>query len=130
MNNLTHLTLSWSVSKGRDTYGYNICHLDDGNTGKRYKCLGGGYDMTGTVFGDWLKDVYQAELQAHRHVVTGMYGARSKDDGSVSLDGAYGFECMLDIARVIGLDVEREYVKKGVNRGNTIGWYVAPAAKE
>lgn len=129
MHNLTHLSLSWSVSKGRDTEGYNICRLDDGNTGKRYKCMGGGYDMIGTVFGDWLKDVYQAELQANRAVVTGMYGARSREDGSVSLDGACGLECMLDIAKAIGLEVEREYVKKGRNRGDTLGWFVAKAEK-
>lgn len=127
--NITHLKLSWSISKGRDTEGYNICRLDDNNTGKRYKCMGGGYDMTGTVFGQWLADVYQAELQAAGSAVTGLYGARSKADGSVSLDGACGLECMLEIAEAIGLEVEREYVKTGRNKGQTIGWYVSMANK-
>ena len=124
MKNITHLKLSWSVSRGRDTYGYNICRLDDGSTGKRYKCNGGGYDMAGTVFGEWLADVYQAELKAAGNVVTDMYGARNYLD-SVQLDGACGLESMLRIAEAIGLEVEREYVKKGVNRGRTIGWYVS-----
>jgi hypothetical protein len=129
MNNLTHLSLSWSVSRGRDTEGYNICRLDDGNTGKRYKCMGGGYDMTGTVFGNWLQDVYQAELQAAGSAVTGLYGARINSEGKVSLDGACGLECMLEIAKAIGLEVEREYIKKGVNRGNTVGWFVQMTSK-
>lgn len=125
--NINHLVMSWSVSRGRDTEGYNICRLDDRNNGKRYKCMGGGYDMVGTCFGDWLKDVYKAELQAAGSAVTGLYGARVREDGSVSLDGACGLECMLEIAKAIGLEVEREYVKKGRNKGQTIGWYVSKA---
>jgi hypothetical protein len=54
--NSTHLNISWSVSRGQDTYGYNICRLDDTRTGKRYHLNGGGYDMIGTVLGDWLED--------------------------------------------------------------------------
>lgn len=130
MFNITHLKLSWSVSKGRDTDGYNICRLDDNNTGKRYKCNGGGYDMVGTCFGQWLADVYQEQLQAAGKVVTDLYGAKVYNSGApnydtrVSLDGACGFESMLKIAEAIGLEVEREYVKKGRNRGQTIGYYV------
>lgn len=45
MKNIKRLALSWSVSRGRDTYGYNICRLDDTSTGERFKCMGGGYDM-------------------------------------------------------------------------------------
>jgi hypothetical protein len=43
----------WTVSRGRDTYGYNICtlYID----GKRVaRCNGGGYDMQGTCLGSWL----------------------------------------------------------------------------
>jgi hypothetical protein len=64
MKHFTHLSLSWSTSRGVDTYGYNIARLDDQNTGKRYRCMGGGYDMGGTVFANWLQDVYQAELRS------------------------------------------------------------------
>lgn len=60
---LTRLDLSWATSRGRDTYGYNIARLDDSTTGKRYKCMGGGYDMIGTCFGDFLQDVYQLRLK-------------------------------------------------------------------
>lgn len=59
-----YLSLSWSTSRGHDTYGYNICRLDAQTTDgmKRYRASGGGYDMTGTVFGNWLTENYQDRL--------------------------------------------------------------------
>lgn len=79
--NINHLRMSWSVSRGRDTYGYNICKLTDGNTGKQYRCMGGGYDMQGTVFGDWLEANYPDRLAAgSRDLYIG-------DDGKI-----YGFK--------------------------------------
>lgn len=57
------LTFKWTVSRGRDTYGYNICSLwVDGN--KVSSCNGGGYDMKGTAFGNWVEEAWQDELQA------------------------------------------------------------------
>lgn len=138
-NQINHLVLSWSVSKGRDTYGYNICRLDDRNNGKRFRCMGGGYDMIGTVFGQWLQENYQEKLQAIKacaHYITdengtvsnprsdSLYGVRWKTDNTVSLDGACGIESMIRIAETIGLEVERDYIKKGQRRGETVGWYV------
>lgn len=41
MQDTNYLSLSWSISRGRDTYGYNIARLDDHATGKRYRCSGG-----------------------------------------------------------------------------------------
>ncbi|QEG08729.1 hypothetical protein [Aeromonas phage 4L372XY] len=138
-NQINHLVLSWSVSKGRDTYGYNICRLDDRNNGKRFRCIGGGYDMIGTVFGEWLQENYQEKLQeikARSHYITdengtvsnprsdSLYGMRWKTDNTVSLDGACGIESMIRIAEAIGLEVERDYIKKGKRRGETVGWYV------
>lgn len=138
-NQINHLVLSWSVSKGRDTYGYNICRLDDRNNGQRYRTIGGGYDMIGTVFGEWLQENYQEKLQeikARSHYITDekgtgsnprsdrLYGMRWKTDNTVSLDGACGIESMIRIAEAIGLEVERDYIKKGKRRGETVGWYV------
>lgn len=116
---LTRLDLSWSVSRGRDSYGYNICRLDDTTTGKRYKCNGGGYDMTGTVFGDWLEDVYQDRVLALAAGDKKFYGLRV-NDGKAHLDGACGIDCMLDVARAIGLEVQRYHNKKGA----TTGWLI------
>lgn len=135
---ITHLKLSWSVSRGVKTYGYSICRLD--SELRRYRCMGGGYDMVGTVFGDWLQTEYQESLQAwarkqpiepaYSHVtgywrIKSKYGITITPDGRVSLNGACGIESMLRIAEAIGLDVEREYRRQGRNRGETLGWYVS-----
>lgn len=141
-NSIHHLVLSWSTSRGRDTYGYNICRLDDRRTGERFKCTGGGYDMLGTVFGSWLEATYQPELLALKDRASyvfplegaprpanrenSFYGMRYHEKGErVSLDGACGLECMIRIAEAIGLEVEREYIAKGRRRGETIGWLVS-----
>ena len=144
MNKMKRLALSWSVSRGRDTHGYNICRLDDTSTGDRFKCMGGGYDMTGTVFGEWLAATYQPELLALKDRASyvfplegaprpanreiSFYGMGYHEKGErVSLDGACGLDCMIRIAEAIGLEVERDYIANGRRRGETVGWYVSEA---
>lgn len=141
---INHLSLSWSTSRGQDTYGYNICRLDDRNNGKRFKCMGGGYDMVGTVFAQWLTETYQADLLALKDRANyifpaegaprsadranSLYGMSYHEKGDrVHLDGACGLECMIRIAEAIGLEVEREYIAKGRRRGETVGWFVSKA---
>ena len=58
-----YLTIKWTVSRARDTYGFNVCTLTD-TRGRKARCNGGGYDMTGTVVGDYLGAWYQDELLA------------------------------------------------------------------
>jgi hypothetical protein len=43
----------WSVSRGRNTYGYNICtaFVDGVKVGS---CNGGGYDMQGAALSGWI----------------------------------------------------------------------------
>lgn len=55
------LVFKWTVSRGRDTYGYNICSLWV-NDKKVSSCNGGGYDMKGTALGYWMKTAFQDEL--------------------------------------------------------------------
>lgn len=55
------LEFKWTTSRGRDTYGYNICTLYvDGR--KAARCNGGGYDMKGTCLGDWVARAYRDRL--------------------------------------------------------------------
>jgi hypothetical protein len=55
------LHFKWTISRGRDTYGYNICTLlVDGE--KVAKTCGGGYDMQGTALGEWLQNAYSFQL--------------------------------------------------------------------
>ena len=134
---INHLVISWGVSRGRETYGYNICRLDSRDSGKRYRCSGGGYDMTGTVIGDWFTSEHQEELKTlvsenqHKIVdsycngkykkIEDFYGLTINPDGSVTLDGACGRESMYNIIRACGFEVQGEYNKKG----HLIGLYVS-----
>jgi hypothetical protein len=53
----------WTVSRGRDTYGYNICSLFV-NDKKVSACNGGGYDMKGTSLGNYIARAYADRLNA------------------------------------------------------------------
>ena len=125
MSDTRYLELSWSTSRGRDTYGYNICKLSTGYRGKTYRTCGGGYDMTGTVLGDFIEAEYQDRLQAIGGRAGSMYGKdkpytsvdRSDPDaalalygmtvnldtGHVSIDGACGTSSVQRIGEAIGL---------------------------
>lgn len=126
------LHFKWTVSRGRDTYGYNICTLlVDGE--KVGKTCGGGYDMQGTVLGQWLTNEYQEQLvklfaneldslaysnkegtiqkgiETKFGTTQKYYGgylhvdARGPKYYRVSLDGACGIESMKRIAEAIGI---------------------------
>lgn len=139
MTDLNYLALSWSISRGRDTYGYNICRLDDRRTDKRYKCMGGGYDMIGTCLGEWLQDVYQDRLVKlaanHEYIeeagytVKGyfkhkdLYGITFKIDGAevkATVDGACGVESVIRIAEAVGIRITRDF-----GRNKTLGFFVS-----
>ena len=131
-----HLALSWSISRGRDTYGFNICRLDSHDSGKRYRCMGGGYDMTGTVVADWLASEHQDKLSAWvttidldnsrsdylttRHPY---YGVRVGST-SVHVDGACGIECVIRIAEACGIELKRLSNRKCYTIGFIASWEV------
>jgi len=139
----TTLRLSHSTSRGRDTYGYNIVRLDDESTGKRYRCMGGGYDMVGSVVADWLQDVHQDALQGiagQAHIVyntpcsfgadglpyvtneSGLYGMHVTGGGTVRVDGACGLRSVETIAEAAGVTISHaEWDRKG----NTTSWVAA-----
>ncbi len=121
----THrLTVTWTTSRGYETAGWNVATLrEDGRYIARTK--GGGYDMRGTVFGEWLERTYQEDLRALRATVKTrpyagagwvapdrddpaawrLYGLTWGPDGRASLDGGCGMSSMERIAASIGLDV-------------------------
>ena len=124
----TLLTFKWSISRGRDTYGYNICTVRDTQREKSFRCNGGGYDMQGTSFGNWLQDTYQEKLVAIKnkaHSIVDDNGYHDQKDGtlygmtyrardnSVFLDGACGLSSMQRIAQAIGLSYESIYSRRG-----------------
>lgn len=137
--NSTHLNISWSTSRGSDTYGWNICRLDDTRTGKRYRTMGGGYDMIGTVLGDWLEDRCQDELRAlvadlpkqkygctnyqviSEEIDPKFYGLTISPDGKVCLDGACGSSSMQRIGEALGL----KFQWLGNKKGHTTGYFIS-----
>ena len=129
-----HLNLTWSTSRGRDTYGYNICRLDSYTSGKRYRCTGGGYDMIGTVVADWLVAEHHDRLSAlvcsldlepiNHYTVAGylkapaLYGLTVCPDGRVTVDGACGLSSVERIANACGIELQR----LGNRKGHTVGF--------
>lgn len=90
----TLLIFKWTVSRGRDTYGYNICSLyADGE--KVASCNGGGYDMRGTALGKYLTESFRDRFlaiadRAKRTLYTGSDKVTKNDDG------LYGFSIIAD----------------------------------
>ena len=131
-----YLRVVWSISRGRETYGYNICSVRPAETGKTQRCSGGGYDMLGTSVGNWIEDAYQGRLQSIREMAGAVYrdghgqyfhdgahldGMVNYVGGSVRIDGACGIEEVLRIARAIGLTMTATYNRKGHVTGYLVG---------
>ena len=139
-----YLSIKWTVSRARDTYGYNVCTLTD-TRGSRFRCNGGGYDMIGTVVGDWLhafeqsalmaiKDkagsVYDLATHSSERVEPGLYGLTlftyNGEPSYLRIDGACGIETVRKIAKAAGIELKANYQKSGRGRGNTLGFMVSP----
>lgn len=58
------LTIRWGTSRGRDSYGYTTCSLRNHRGERVAACNGGGYDMRGTVIGNWIAATFPNELRA------------------------------------------------------------------
>ncbi|MFX0194847.1 MAG: hypothetical protein ACFFCW_01900 [Candidatus Hodarchaeota archaeon] len=76
-----------TMSRGRDTYGYNICSLwIDGH--KVASCNGGGYDMQGTCLGNWIANNFQKELNQLNEEYYGLtFHNPTFDPSQVVIDG-------------------------------------------
>ena len=129
MNNKYNLKFKWTTSRGRDTYGYNICSLFV-NGEKDAACNGGGYDkfdqeFTGLKFHnpDW-KPSQKTLDQEKKDGFVGL--ARYQDFHSASnklptekhiipsIDGACGFSSVEKIINQIGYTLELIDYKDGI----------------
>jgi hypothetical protein len=146
----TYLSVTWSISRAQDTYGYNRVQVQDTETGKRFAACGGGYDMLGSALGQWLQHTHRELLlayselahdtcvqheqgkpwtrQTNRQGLHGMTLNTRLGVPEVSLDGGCGLDCMIKIARAIGLELQatKTYNRKGQSTGIS-GWYVKGA---
>lgn len=121
------------ISKGTNTYGYNLITLKDAETGQRFRQCGGGYDMLGAALADALVTLYPDNFNAIHasaaHVINkqispyilgnpkGLYGFYAYYDNEgvfirTSLDGATGFSNVESVARAAGLSIKCIYDKK------------------
>ena len=100
------ILFSYGTSRGRDTYGYNIVTLTSSAQGKKFRCMGGGYDMHGQVLGEYVQ--YCATQEQLRAAV-------SADDslpvtvlhtGCAVVVGASGEAGVLRLMRAIGWEVK------------------------
>ena len=98
------LEFKHTVSKGRDTYGYNICSLYvDGK--KITSCNGGGYDLRGATLGNWIEKEYKNRLLKLKATATNFYGL-SFVRGNPSIQGECGFDSVEKIINAIGLQLK------------------------
>jgi hypothetical protein len=82
-----NLIFKWTVSRGRDTYGYNICSLWV-NGKKCSSCNGGGYDMKGTALGNWMQVEFKDELLRLDKEYYGLsFHDPNYDAGKAEIDG-------------------------------------------
>ena len=115
---INHLSLHfiWSVSRGRDTYGYNVVTLRTGfRREKIASTCGGGYDMKGTVLADFIKFHFADELKrlnaaefyglSFWNPETRKYHKFYRQGDKISLDGACGFSCIERILNKIGFSL-------------------------
>lgn len=145
----TYLRLGHGVSRGQDTYGYTIVRLVDETAGQTFRCMGGGYDMVGTVLADWATATHQdrlvklADRAFYVSPVEGPY-RRTEDESNafygmtrheygdarpiapirVTLDGGCGQSSIERILKAAGITLTRTFTPRGVNRGQTTGWIV------
>ena len=119
---LETLVFKWTTSKGRNTYGWNICTLKDRKGNKISSTCGGGYDMKGTAFGDFIADYFGEQLKRltanygsfdkggfyglrHYNTRTRKSQKRASKHTRTTIDGACGFNCMLTILEKIGFSL-------------------------
>lgn len=81
------LRFSWGISRGRDTYGYNICSLYVHGT-RVASCNGGGYDMEGTCLGSWIARAFKDRLLKLRKEFYGLtFHNPDFDPGKAEVEG-------------------------------------------
>ena len=105
------LKFKYTTSRGRDSYGYNICSLwVDGE--KTASTCGGGYDMKGKALGNWIARKFQNELLKFKEEFYGLKFYKQSSNlptekhTHATLDGACGFECMTAILKNIGYSLK------------------------
>ena len=107
-NNSIVLEEKWSVSKGRETYGYNICSLWYGKI-KVASCNGGGYDMSSTALSNLLNLYFQDRLNSIQNFEYGLY--ENNITGNNYISYGIGVNAINKIIKHCGMSVRVNEVK-------------------
>ena len=130
-NTIKELEFKYTISRARDTYGYNICslwiHTDDGQE-KVASSYGGGYDLEGVCLANWIESnfLFEDGLKAMKpgefHVLS-FYDVKAKKTRKhyhpgyiVSLTGKRGFSSMESILSALGFYLVPTERKANVQR--------------
>lgn len=108
------------ASKSGLTATCHMWHWDGHVIGRAEGC---GYDKAGAALGQAIEKLFPAELKdlPAGYVVTtnkdgqsqgrrrpdGLYGLTAHSDGTMSLDGSCGLECMLNVLEALGFKADR-----------------------
>lgn len=82
------LRITYGTSRGAESYGYGLVQLFERGKKVASTC-GGGYDMRGTVFADWLTATYQDRLIALAKTKKKGVFDRRNWNGTMGDDSAY-----------------------------------------
>ena len=102
------------VSRGRDTYGYNMVTLSS-NTGKKFRAMGGGYDMHGQVLGEYVQFYASPALARAVADADDTLPVTVTPDDKVIVLGASGETSVMRLMRALGWEVSaiRSFDRKG-----------------
>lgn len=110
------LNFKWRTSRGNNTCGYNICscYIDDYKVGAS---MGGGYDMQGDSFSQFLNNAFSEELlQLYKKKKDGnFYGLiyyKNDEREEAYCDGACGLDCMIRIINALGFKTDYKWNKR------------------
>ena len=123
--NGARLIFKWTVSRGRETYGLNICtlYVQTGwnNPEKVASCKGCGYDMPGACLAEYMQARFPDQLKklpagpdgASKYYGLSFYDKKAgksrkhyRPGCKILLDGACGFSSMEKILYKIGFTLE------------------------
>ena len=122
-NDITGLEIKWSVSRARDTYGYNRAslwiHTPSGGRYKAASSTGGGDDLPGACLGDWIAEYKPFKPGLVRCKSQDFYGLTFYDEkarkgrkrynpgNKIIIDGKCGFSAMEEILSALGFYLTR-----------------------
>jgi hypothetical protein len=153
MSRIFSLSLLWSISRARDSDGWNRVRIVDDEKGTKYPSnCGGGYDMVGTALGAWIAVALKPELLTlnrkfyglayrdpdlkidpnlsmldhHQALLAKFTNTPTATNTEPVLNGGCGSESMCRIIEACGFEVRE---RRGNKQGNRTGFVIIELPK-